>query len=155
MFNRKTELRTSKYLHDYESFNYPFSEMYDLKTINTKILTLPLLKPGKFPKNIKEWLWSYPGENYGHPWYLLCKLKNNNYALYIAWCDFTGFDCSGGMKLYIAKDLENIINYAMSNYIYNLYIKNTIKYNEKYIPKKKNYKSKNVFFDFNMINYYI
>jgi hypothetical protein len=138
MVNRKTELRTSKYVHNYESFDYPFSQMYPLNEINTKILGLPLLKPGKFPKNIKEWLWSFPGENDFNPWYLLCRLKNNNYALYIAWCDYTGFDCRGGMKLYIAKDLENIINYAMSNYVYKLYIKNTIKYNENYVPKKNN-----------------
>ncbi len=73
MSNRKTEIRTSKYIHDYESFNYPFSEMYELRKINIKILKFPLLKPGKFPKNIKEWLLSYPGENDGHPslWHIM------------------------------------------------------------------------------------
>lgn len=76
-------------------------------------------------------------------WYLLCKLKNNNYALYVAWCDYTGFDCQGGMKLYIAKDLNNLINYAMSNNIYKLYIKKTIKYDKEYIPKKNDPEFKN------------
>jgi hypothetical protein len=30
------------------------------------------------------------------------------------------------MKLYIAKELKNIINFSMSLYVYKLYIKNTI-----------------------------
>lgn len=56
---------------------------------------------------------------------------------YIAWCDYTGFDCMGGMKMYIAKD----INYAMSNYVYKLY-------NDQYISKKYNLKIT----DMNIIN---
>lgn len=140
---RNNELRMSKYIHEYDQFNYPFSEMYDLKSINIKLPGLSLLNPGNFPKNIKEWIWSYPGKNDEIDWYLLCKLKNNNYALYVAWCDYTGFDCQGGMKLYIAKDLNNLINYAMSNNIYKLYIKKTIKYDKEYIPKKNDPEFKN------------
>ena len=40
------------------------------------------------------------------------------------------------MKLYIAKDLENIINYAMTNYIYKIYIKKTIEYDKDYVAIK-------------------
>ena len=139
---RDTKLRTSKYIHNREDFDYPFESIkelqqyYNLQEINIKLPGLPLLKPGNFPNNIKEWLWSYSGVNDEEPWILLCKLHNNNYCLYIAWCDYTGFEWRGGMKLYITKKLEDIINYAMTNYIYKIYIKKTIEYNKDYIATK-------------------
>ena len=59
---------------------------------------------GKFPNNITEFYWVSEGCNDEAPWELLCKLDNGNYAFYSAWCDYTGFDCQGGMKLIVSQD---------------------------------------------------
>lgn len=33
------------------------------------------------------------------------------------WCDCTGFDCQGGMNLYLSKSLETLVNNAMDREI--------------------------------------
>jgi hypothetical protein len=131
---RNCKERMSKHIHNFDAFNEPFDILVTfpnyLSLINIKLHELPLIKPGKFPNNIKKWLWSYvesSGYIEDNKYYLLCKLKNNNYALFVAWTDYSGFyGHNAGMKLYIAKELKNIINFSMSLYVYKLYIKNTI-----------------------------
>ena len=63
---------------------------------------------GKFPDNIAEFYWLHEGHNDEDKWECLCKLDNGNYAFYTAWCDYTGFDCQGGMKLIVSKDLKRL-----------------------------------------------
>ncbi len=63
---------------------------------------------GKFPENIVEFYWLHEGHNDEDAWECLCKLDNGNYAFYTAWCDYTGFDCQGGMKLIVSKDLKRL-----------------------------------------------
>jgi hypothetical protein len=63
---------------------------------------------GKFPDNIVEFYWLHEGHNDEDAWQLLCKLNNGNFAFYSAWCDYTGFDCQGGMKLIVSKDLKRL-----------------------------------------------
>ena len=48
-------------------------------------------------------------------WYLACKLKNGIYAFFHAYCDYTGFDCRGGIELTLADNIENLIEYGMGN----------------------------------------
>ena len=63
---------------------------------------------GKFPDNIVEFYWLHEGHNDEDKWECLCKLDNGNYAYYTAWCDYTGFDCQGGMKIIISADLKRL-----------------------------------------------
>jgi hypothetical protein len=81
---------------------------------------------GEFPSNIVEWIWSSPGQNDENPWLLLCKLNTGAYAFYRAWCDYTGFDCQGGMKLIVSSNLADVIEYGMHNYDYVHYEAETI-----------------------------
>lgn len=69
---------------------------------------------GKFPDNIAEYYWVFEGHNDEEAWKLLCKLDNGNYALYLAWCDYTGFDCQGGMKLIVSKSLDKLFYDGMT-----------------------------------------
>lgn len=66
------------------------------------------LSCGKFPNNIVEFYWLHEGHHDEDAWECLCKLDNGNYAYYTAWCDYTGFDCQGGMKLIVSKDLKRL-----------------------------------------------
>ena len=68
---------------------------------------------GKFPNSIKYFIWCEKGENDEKPWLLLCQLKNQKYAYYKASCDYTGFDCCGGMSLYIANSVDTLVEMAM------------------------------------------
>lgn len=56
------------------------------------------------------------GSNDEFPWIALMriKLKENYYfAYYVGFCDYTGFDSYGTMKLYISKSMLTLINFAM------------------------------------------
>ncbi len=66
------------------------------------------LSCGKFPDNIIEFYWLHEGHNDEDAWECLCKLDNGNYAYYTAWCDYTGFDCQGGMKMIVSKNLKQL-----------------------------------------------
>lgn len=79
---------------------------------------------GKFPDNVKEWIWTHEGTNDEESWYGLALLQDGLYALFIAWCDYTGFGCRDGKSLYIGT-YEEIIKYGLDDIDYRVYINNT------------------------------
>jgi hypothetical protein len=106
---------------DKKAFAYPFScissgeeeswcPTYDTDDFCTGLLGEEKdgLSCGKFPDNIAEFYWLHEGHNDEDAWECLCKLDNGNYAYYTAWCDYTGFDCQGGMKMIVSKDLKRL-----------------------------------------------
>jgi hypothetical protein len=106
---------------DKAAFSYPFScistgeedewcESYDTDDFCKGLLGEEAddLSCGKFPDNIVEFYWLHEGHNDEDAWECLCKLDNGNFAYYTAWCDYTGFDCQGGMKMIVSKDLKRL-----------------------------------------------
>ena len=106
---------------DKDALKYPFSYIagseeekgwcdgYDVDDFVEGLLGEEKCDAGKFPDNIAEFYWLHEGHNDEDAWQLLCKLDNSNYAFYTAWCDYTGFDCQGGMKLIVSKDLKRLL----------------------------------------------
>jgi hypothetical protein len=74
------------------------------------------IEVNEFPKNIVEYYWIKEGENDGDDWSCLCKLDNGAYAYYNASCDYTGFDCQGGMLLFVSRNKEKLFNEGMPEY---------------------------------------
>lgn len=102
---------------DPEQLEYPFSyiPMYDLRRFCGTVLGEPEeLDPGNFPHNIAEYYWIQEGMNDEEEWRCLCKLENGYYVYYTASCDYTGFDCDGGMDMYIASTREGIFQGALT-----------------------------------------
>ena len=104
---------------DKAALKYPFSYIagsedkgwcadYDTDDFSEGLLGEEKCDAGKFPDNIVEFYWLHEGHNDEDAWQLLCKLDNGNFAFYCAWCDYTGFDCQGGMKLIVSKDLKRL-----------------------------------------------
>ena len=104
---------------DKAALKYPFSFIagsedegwcgdYDTADFTEGLLGEEKCDAGKFPDNIVEFYWLHEGHNDEDAWQLLCKLDNGNFAFYSAWCDYTGFDCQGGMKLIVSKDLKRL-----------------------------------------------
>jgi hypothetical protein len=102
---------------DTSKLDYPF-EFIDIYDPTEFIRGIPTdtdkSDPGDFPNNITEYYWIREGENDGDAWELLCKLDNDCYVFYSASCDYTGFDCQGGMKAYISKDKNTLFYMGMS-----------------------------------------
>ena len=98
-------------------YTYPFSAIEPLDSIFIPIIgeKESVLDAGDFPNNISKYIWGEEGENDFVDWILLCKLNNGKYAYYTAWCDYTGFDCQGGMKLYISSKLKTLVKMAMDD----------------------------------------
>ena len=127
-------LRKSVNDHNTDAFHYPFSEIGDtnyevediLKPLLTQSVSEAVALAGDFPKNISQWLWSSPGQNDENPWLLLCRLNTGAYAFYRAGCDYTGFDCQGGMELTVSKDLADVVENGMQNYDYEQYEAETV-----------------------------
>ena len=42
-------------------------------------------------------------------WYWVISLKNGQYALIDAWCDYTGWDCQSGVSEYIYNTIEECL----------------------------------------------
>lgn len=95
---------------------YPFSFIaeYDPSEFAEGLLDEVKGDPGNFPDNITEFYWIHEGENDEDAWECLCKLDNGYYAFYSAWCDYTGFDCQGSMKLIIGKNLSNLFHKGLT-----------------------------------------
>ena len=96
-------------------YKYPFDNMYDDSSIFTPIIgeKEKISDMGNFPDNISKYIWGQEGEPDFIDWILLCKLTNGKYAFYTDWCDYTGFDCREGMKLYISSNINVLIKMAM------------------------------------------
>jgi hypothetical protein len=105
---------------------YPFSFIGDehLYIPQTLCRGLPDEEPlncGDFPNNITEYYWIHEGENDEEPWMCLCKLSNepgsegDRYVFYSASCDYTGFDCQGGMEMIISKDKERLFTMGLTD----------------------------------------
>lgn len=97
-----------------EWFSYPFAEIY-VDIFRPLVASKATAEDaGNFPENIVDYIWGQQGCNDEEGWALLCKLDNDKYAYYYAWCDYTGFDCRSGMDLYIADDVKTLVTYAMN-----------------------------------------
>jgi hypothetical protein len=133
---------------DKAAFEYPFScistgeeeswcESYDTDDFCKGLLGEEAddLSCGKFPDNIVEFYWLHEGHNDEDAWECLCKLDNGNFAYYSAWCDYTGFDCQGGMKLIVSKDLKRLFYEGLTDRSRDLCLK------EKKSPSKPNTKT--------------
>ena len=104
-------------------YQYPFGflndpdpddvDKYTIENILTPIIGVEDLDPGNFPDNISRYIFGRKGEHDELPWNLLCQLNNGVFAYFVAWCDYTGFDCRGGMKLYLAPDLKTLVDMAL------------------------------------------
>jgi hypothetical protein len=104
---------------DASALTYPFSYLDDYgvqeETFVKGLLGEENCDAGKFPNNIDAYYWIYKGCNDEQPWYCLCKLDNGNYAFYKAWCDYTGFDCQGGMYLIVSRDLKRLFEEGLTD----------------------------------------
>jgi hypothetical protein len=136
--SRNTEFRRGnkyKSSHKYEIHNPSFHDMKEpVKFLednypyeNVSMPGLSVLNPGNFPYNIERIFWSHQGENDKEDWLMLALNTDNNFIFYKAACDYTGFDCQGFMKIYVAKDYKDLILYALTERDYEKYFKETTK----------------------------
>ena len=83
------------------------------------------------PTILSEYYWIHEGANDEDAWYLLCRVSlgaataGNNFAYvyYTASCDYTGFDCQGGMKLIASHNLKKLVESGMTEQDRELLIK--------------------------------
>lgn len=111
---------------DIECLRYPFGYIgseYRFEDMYKEVLGYPCdeEKVYGFPQNIKEYYWIRPGENDEDAWLVLGRLKSGLFFFYKAWCDYTGFDCQGGMDLYACEDWKGLIKMTMSTSDYDTY----------------------------------
>jgi len=101
----------------FNHINDTYYKKYCIKNMFTPLIGQPeTYKAGKqFHKKIKYFIWCQEGQNDEKPWLLLCQLYNGKYVYYTAYCDYTGFDCQGGMSLYIASTVKILVEMAMSD----------------------------------------
>jgi len=60
-----------------------------------------------------EILYVQVGENDEQPWVYLVKHKDGYYVCFDAWCDYTGFDCRGVIKIAYSRNRENMIQFGL------------------------------------------
>jgi hypothetical protein len=109
-----------------EVLEYPFSyiitgdddnwnEMYNTSDFSRGIPGEEKCSPGDFPNNIVEYYWIHEGQNDEEPWMCLCKISNGCFVFYSASCDYTGFDCQGGMEMIISRDPKSLFYMGMTD----------------------------------------
>lgn len=101
-------------------------EGYGLEDIRRPIVTEEeAADVGDFPKNIAEHYWVRPGQNDGDSWLACGVLTNGAYFFFRGGCDLTGFGCQGGMSLWVSRSWANIVEHAMDQEEYELYLAQT------------------------------
>ncbi len=79
----------------------------------------------EFPNSVAEYLWVHEGEHDGESWLAIGHLACGKWFFFKAYCDYTGFDCQGDMKLYIVGEFADLIQMALGNSDYDLWIEQT------------------------------
>lgn len=110
------------------SFNYPFQTIRSgdypptsfYRTIPTVSITMQSRRDHlDFPDNIDRVYGQHCGyqrwTGTNEEWLLLGRLNTGRYFFYSAWCDNTGFDCQGGMSLYICHHYQTLIDNALTD----------------------------------------
>jgi hypothetical protein len=102
--------------------NYSIKEMYkplfDKKLKHIKVD----LRKIRIPQGIVRIYWYQQGENDEQPWLFIAKIKYGEkfkYIYYVAWCDYTGFECEGGMYFYLTDSLSKLLLQAVPEKILN------------------------------------
>lgn len=96
--------------------NDSYHDPYYVKDFCKGLLEEEPFEIGDFPNNIVEYYWIHEGKNDEEAWQLFCKIKlpaevngnNEAYAYYTASCDYTGFDCQGGMQMSVSMSAKNL-----------------------------------------------
>jgi hypothetical protein len=137
--SRNTSPRKQIGEHQVGKFRYPFSscclvEETEEGDCPIEIRHIPhrISRPiGSFSKNIKRWIWSRPGEKDEESWVCIVELKPEpvyegvRYVYFTAWCDFTGFDCQGGSHAICTSNVEDLIEFALTESEYKEYMETT------------------------------
>ncbi len=125
VYTTMTEEECKKIMvYPYSYINDEFETRYDLKNILRDIYIEKKedrAEVGDFPKNIRRHFWVSCGERDERPWISCGQLDNDAYFFYTGSCDYTGFDCQGGMRLWVSTSWKNIIDHAMSQGEYEQY----------------------------------
>jgi len=122
---RFVDLRIPRFEHNKNGFIYPFKQIKDLSTIvipfleQTREKALELL--GDFPNNIEQWIWSSCGTKNYEPWFLICSISPCTYVFFSAKIYIN----NKYISIMVCKSLKEIIEYALTEDEYNIYINKT------------------------------
>ena len=117
---------------DIKSLSYPYLyinniyDEYDLTPLS--IIGEPEQDTIDFPSCVTHYYWIHEGINDEVPWRALFSYEykgKTGYGFYIAECDYTGFDCSGDMRLYLSDKVEVLIEKAFTDEDYRIYYSET------------------------------
>lgn len=104
-----------------EEFAYPLScigdPSYELSSIFRPDIhnNLSVEHADHFPSSITGYLYYQIGHCDEESWILLGLLDNGLFFQFEASCDYTGFDCQGGMSLYLGRTLLEILDHFPYN----------------------------------------
>ena len=120
--------KSSQFQSVLNMFSNPFhfidnTEQYSVTNIFRPLFGQKTTYTGSFPNDIKNFIWCQEGVNDDKPWLLLCQLESGLYAYFQASCDYTGFDCQGGMSLYVDESVDTLVEMAMDTDDRELYVK--------------------------------
>lgn len=103
-----------EFSQEFEQYNY---NNICLTTFNKKMKSETIDLSGIIlSRDIEKVLWYKEGKNDEEDWHFIATLPINGQTKYVyltAWCVYTGFDCLGGMKMYISAQLGKIMNLAI------------------------------------------
>jgi len=80
----------------------------------------------QFPENIEAPLFFHEGQHDGDSWVAILRLTDGYFAYMTAWCDFTGFDCMSGIKVFVDASLDSLLAYGVSEIDYGTYVRGTL-----------------------------
>ena len=117
---------------DPQALEYPFVYLNEYRLMPRPIIGEPYEEKRleDFPNCISHYYWIHEGRNDVDAWRALFQYKDKNtneyrYGFYIGECDYTGFDCQGSMDIYVANHYSVLIERAMGDADYALYLRET------------------------------
>jgi hypothetical protein len=110
-----------------EMFSYPFNFLKRGKRKYYDYILENIFKPipggdvvelenlTDFDTKIEKIYCYQEGENDKEDWFLFAKLTNGIFIVYSATCDYSGFDCRGGMELQASRDFNTIFEKGLAD----------------------------------------
>ena len=136
MASRNTEIRRATNINS-DVLRIPYAYIqeqfgYSVKSIQRQIHSEPVLDlgtfPNTFPQTVAEYYWIHAPTD-ANSWTVLGRMNNGLYFFYTAQCKNTPrafLDNGGIMNLWVSWRYSELINFAMNQSTYDLYISETV-----------------------------
>ncbi len=95
--------------------SYDWREAFDVSGVECCLGAGYVSKDHISVTDVKNVIAADEGYNDGDSWVAIVETKDGRFAYVEAWCDYTGWDCQSGGRIWVSDTLDNLLQVGLTN----------------------------------------